>query len=885
MNVLESHRGQADKFPDAARSFLQMMDKGGYDLATQARIRWFNGGLFRYVDPVPVTEDELAALTAAARCDWANVEPAIFGALLEQALDPAERAELGAHYTPRAYVERLIEPTIMEPLRTDWEAVEAEAIGLYLAGDVQGGRRLIHAFHDQLCKIRVLDPACGTGNFLYVAMRMMKELEEEVLSTLGEMGEHQGVLGLQGHVVSPEQFYGLEKNTHAAWIAEMVMWIGHLQWHFRVSGDAMPTEPILKDFRTIRCTDALLEWSRTEIERSDGASSSSESSCGRPLFERDDGREVVRYMDPRPREWPSVHFIIGNPPFIGGKDLRRELGDGYVDALASIRGGRFRSADLVTAWWDRAAELLTRDGSVLRRFGFITTNSITQTFSRRVLEHHLQRQPPVRIVFGIADHPWVRGQGCADVRIAMSVVERGSPDGQARWLKIRSEMGLHTERPTLTFKERHGVIGADLTLDSRLIRAAPLKANAGLAYRGVQLMGSGFLVDPSRASALLSGSRAGAPSPIRDYRNGRDLADRPRGLQAIDFFGWEEATARQDHPLVYQHLLETVKPERDRNNRASYRDNWWTFGEPRRDLREALTGLDRYIVTIETAKHRWFRFLDASVLPDNKLVVVASDDPAVLAVLSSRQHRAWFAANAGRIGEYEREAVYVKGACFDRFPFPELAGERRTELAALAEELDALRARVLEKHAFLTMTGLYNARALIGAREGLEEAAQVVHEAGCVGLIDHLHQRIDRLVAEAYGWPADLADNQIVDRLIALHGARADEEAAGRVAFVRPDYQSPRVRAEKGRLRPETTTEETASLGMLPEEPGALASTLLAILRKAGMPMQPAMLVKAFEGSPYRAKRKIEHTLAVLSVGGSVQRTDAGWFAPRRTPH
>jgi hypothetical protein len=860
LKLLEGYRGEANHFHEGARDLFLTMDRGGYCVAAHQSVRRFNGGLYRSVETFRVTEEELSALITAARCDWANVEPAIFGALLEQALDPSERAELGAHYTPRAFVERLVEPTIMEPLRTDWEAVEAEAIGLYLGGDFAGARRAVHAFHDRLCKVRVLDPACGTGNFLYVAMRMMKELEEEVLSTLGELGEQQGVLALQGHVVSPEQFYGIEKNANAAWIAEMVMWIGHLQWHFRVSGDAMPSEPILKDFRTIRHSDALIECDRLEV-------------VARP----ETARDLIRHVNPRPRPWPEVHFIVGNPPFIGGKDLRRELGDGYVDALAAIRGGRFLSADFVTAWWDRAAEILNQPGSVLRRFGFITTNSITQTFSRRVIQHHLDQTPPVRLVFAIPDHPWVRGPGCADVRIAMSVAERGEPDGQGRWLKARGA-------DASSFEERHGDIGADLMLDSRLTRVRPLKGNAGLAYRGVQLMGAGFQVTPERAKTLLSGSDPQAPSPVRDYRNGRDLADRPRGVQVIDFFGWDEGEARRRHPLLFQHLLKTVKPDRDRNNRAAYRDNWWIFGEPRRDLRAALEGLDRYIVTVETAKHRWFRFLDATTLPDNKLVVIASDDPAVLGVLSSRQHRAWFAANAGRIGEYEREAVYVKGVCFDAFPFPELTGGLAAQLRTLGEELDALRAGVLARHEGLTMTGLYNARARIGRNEALTEADRFAHEAGCVGLLDHLHQRVDHLVARAYGWPDDLADDQIVDRLIQLNQVRGEREAGGDIALLRPAYQATKVR-QGGATKPlEPTSPASREKRRLPEEPGVLAASLLSMLRKAGRPLQPASLVDAFDGSRPRARRRIDHTLAVLAVAGSVHRTDDGWFAPRRMP-
>ena len=887
---LESYRGHADQFHLGAGDFFRRMDEGGHCSAIRQTLRHFNGGLFRHVAALPITEDELEALIAAARRDWASVEPAIFGTLLEQALAPDERTELGAHYTPRAYVERLVEPTIMEPLRADWEAVEASAIGRFIAGDHQVARKMVRDFHRDLCRIRVLDPACGTGNFLYVAMGLMKELEGEVLAVLAEMGEAQGTLALDGHTVSPEQFWGLEKNAYAAWIAEMVMWIGYLQWHFRVYGDAKPSEPILRNFERIRQTDALLTWSREELVRDAGgrpvvrARPRHKDSVAPLLFDaKAEEREVVRLIDPRPTPWPDVHFIIGNPPFIGGKDLRRELGDGYVDALWHVRQGRFRSADLVTAWWDRAADILTAKGSSLRRFGFITTNSITQTFSRRVLEHHLKGEPAMRLVFAVPDHPWIKGGDQAAVRIAITVAERGEPNGQGRLLTVASEADLHSDAPEIVFSEERGVISADLSVNAPVSDATPLKANAALAMRGVQLMGAGFIVAPDRAAALLSASEPEAVSPIRAYRNGRDLADRPRGVNVIDLFGWEEAEARRRHPAIFQHVLETVKPERERNNRASYRDNWWIFGEPRRELRPALEGLRRYIATVETAKHRWFRFLDADILPDNKLVVIASDDAAILGVLSSRLHHQWFVANSARIGVYDGDAVYVKGACFDAFPFPDLSGRARVEIAILADEIDRLRTRVLAQHAFLSMTGLYNARVRLAKGAPLTEAERAIHEAGCIGLLDHLHQRLDRAVLAAYGWPADLPAQEVVARLVALNRERAIEEAGGEVRFLRPEFQKARVKIQRRAVQVEATLGAAASLPVLPEAPGPMASALLHALRQEGVPVGPRALAARFGGRRgRRMEDRIEQTLAVLAVAGSVQRTETGWFTPRR---
>lgn len=858
LGLLQSYRGQAECFHEGAADFFRHMDQGGHCAAVRQDIRRFNGGLFRQAVTVPITEAELEGLIAAARHDWASVDPAIFGTLLEQALDPRERARLGAHYTPRNYVERLVEPALIEPLRADWEAIEAQAIGHYLAGDVRGAQKRVREFHRYLCHVRVLDPACGTGNFLYVAMRMMKELEGEVLSVLAELGDTQDALMMDGHSVSPRQFLGLELNGRAVAIAELVMWIGHLQWHFSVFGTAMPSEPILRNFETIRKADALI-------------------SCDRLEYVRGTDGPVARYVNPRPTPWPDAHFIIGNPPFIAGKDLRRELGDAYVDALWHIRQGRHRSADLVTCWWDRAAELLKTRGARLRRFGFITTNSITQTFSRRVLEDHLGPDGGVRLVMAVPDHPWVKGEGAAIVRIAMTVAEAGQANGSGRLLTLREGADDAALRQT------QGDIGADLRVGGSVMSAVPLRANAAICSPGVKLHGSGFLVTPEDADRLASASEVDEPRPDRPYVNGRDMASQSRNLRVIDFFDRDELTIRRQHPGFYQHLLETVRPTRERNARKSYRDSWWVFGEPRRDLRRALQGLDRYIVTIETAKHRWFRFLDAETLPDNKLIVVASPDPFHLGVLSSSVHAAWYRASAGRIGGVEGEAVYVKSGCFDPFPFPQASTLMRARIASLAEELEDLRVRVLAAHPTLTMTMLYNARLALMSGAPLTPQQKRVHDLGCVGLMDHLHGEIDRAVSQAYGWDEAITDVDVVARLLALNRERARAEVIGQVAWLRPDFQPGLVGVSVPATRHGPTLFGREEIATLPDEPAEMAKIVLGVLRQVGAPVQPGTLARGFRTvRGKRTEHRIEQVLAVLSVAGSVQRTPEGWFAPRR---
>ncbi len=182
--------------------------------------------------------------------------------MLERALDPVERHKLGAHYTPRAYVERLVQPTLVEPLRAEWEGVQAAA--LLLAGQGRPGDALaeVERFQRRLAGLRILDPACGTGNFLYVALAHLKGLESEVLETRRALaGESsQMLLEVERVMVTPQQFLGIEVNPRAAAIADLVLWIGYLQWHFRTRGETLPGVPILRRFHNIDCRDAVLTW-------------------------------------------------------------------------------------------------------------------------------------------------------------------------------------------------------------------------------------------------------------------------------------------------------------------------------------------------------------------------------------------------------------------------------------------------------------------------------------------------------------------------------------------------------------------------------------------------------------------------------------------------
>lgn len=872
--LLEKSVEDPSHFPHRLKALWKQMETGEeFSHVIEARVRHFNGGLFKDTTVFELGREEIGELLAAARADWRQVDPAIFGTLLEQALDKTERRKLGAHYTPRSYVQRLVDVTVMEPLRADWQAALTRAEQARDDGKEAQAIALLRAFHHKLCTTRVLDPACGTGNFLYVSLEMMKQLEGEVLQALTDMGDRQAGLAMAGENIDPHQFLGLELNPRAAAIAELVIWIGYLQWHYR-NHESHPAEPILRAFKNINFGrregyDAVLTWDGYPV----------------PAVVEVDGKRVEAYPNPRRPDWPEAEFIVGNPPFIGGATLRTRLGDHYTAALTTAHPRMNDSADFVMYWWDRAAEILARKKSLLRRFGFVTTNSISQVFQRRVMERHLNAKVPISLVFTIADHPWTKATAdAAAVRIAMTAAQVGSHEGICS--EVEFEKGLDTDDPVIQLTERKGRINSDLTVGVDVTRATKLLACSGIAHDGVKLHGAGFIVTPTEATHLGLGSLMGLEARIRHYRNGRDLAGRSRGLMVIDMFGLSEAVVRKQYPEVYQHLLATVKPERDKNNRQTYRDNWWIFGEPRRELRPALTGLTRYVATVDTSRHRIFQFVPANYILDDKSVIITMDDATHLGVLSSKIHCTWALRAGGWLGQ-GNDAVYTKTRTFDPFPFPDLDISVAARLAGLAEELDATRKLVLAEHADLTLTGLYNLIEKMKAGVALTPAEEDAKQRGRVLILKELHDQIDALTAEAYGWPADLTDEEILGRLVALNAERAKEEAAGHVRWLRPDYQIPRfakgAAAKTGELDlGETVVAIDKGLPAFPTDPYEQPLAIEAMLAATGRPMDAAELARGFKRGGKRIEQRVTQVLATLARYGRVTDIGEGRFAARR---
>jgi hypothetical protein len=519
--LLQSIRGKPEQFAHLAESLWQTMKTGGFSVVLRESLLQFNGGLFADASALAISNDQLELLVEAGKADWRDVEPAIFGTLLERALSPTERSRLGAHYTPRAYVERLVLPTVVEPLREAWSAVQTAAVTLARQGEDRAAIREVDQFHRRLCQVRVLDPACGSGNFLYVTLEHLKRLEGEVLNTLERLGG-QAPLEMSTVTVDPHQLLGLEVNPRAAAIAELVLWIGYLQWHFRTHGAVSPPEPVIKNFRNIECRDAVLEWDDIEpmldtqgkaLTRWDMRTMKKHPVTGESIPDERAQVPIFRFINPRKPMWPEAEFIVGNPPFVGNKPMRSVLGDGYVEALRSVYKDVPETVDYVMYWWDFAAQLV-RDRKI-GRFGLITTNSLTQSSNRKVLQKYFEASERLSLAFAIPDHPWVDSADGASVRIAMSVVQNGGHGGVLS--KVTKEEKTYGGERGVELSKSLGLIRADLRIGADVLGTTRLASNRELSFMGVTLVGE-FRVG-GEDCRLLGFATKNLPPVIKPYIN------------------------------------------------------------------------------------------------------------------------------------------------------------------------------------------------------------------------------------------------------------------------------------------------------------------------------------------------------------------------------
>ncbi len=833
--LLQKHEANPPALQGMLRALWMDMDQGGHNgfsAVLSAPILRFNGKLFKEHTKdgysLLLNAQQIAQLTRAAKANWREVEPAIFGTLLERALDPTERHALGAHYTPRAYVERLVLPTVVEPLRADWANAQAAALLLATeAAELKGNpaddkmleaRSELKKFHHQLCTLKVLDPACGSGNFLYVTLEHLKRLEGEVVNQLEAFGETQSTLGLEGETVTPQQLLGIELNERAAALAELVLWIGYLQWHIRTRGNKAVAEPVVHDYGNIECRDAVLAWADTDLaydadgqllSRWDGKTFKTHPVTGALVPDESAMVPQWRYIRPAQAKWPTADFIVGNPPFIGKLKLREALGDGYVEVLRKTWPEVPDSADFVMYWWSRASSLVYSGKA--KRFGLITTNSLSMIYNRRVVQAALDKG--LSLIYAIPDHPWVDSANGAAVRIAMTVgtkavgAKSGSdprpkaagsdPDLAAqgelvsRLMRVTSETTGEFGEVAVNLSEQRGLVHADLSIGAELGLAVALQANEKLSNTGVIPHGAGMLVTSEQALQFES------DAPIKPYRNGKDLTSHSRNLLVIDCYGLTLHTLRAKFPSLYQWLFDRVKPERDANRDNDLREKWWLHRRSNEDMRRILHALPRYIATVMTAKHRIFQFLDGSILPDQMLVVFGLPESFHLGILSSDVHVAWSLATGSRLG-VGNDPRYNKSRCFETFPFPAedtgLTPELRNQIATLAEQIDAHRKRQQASNPGLTLTGMYNVLEALKAGRELTAKEKTIHTQGLVGILKELHYELDAAVLQAYGLKPGLSHDALLSHLVTLNAQRALEEKTGKVRWLRPEFQNPALR-------------------------------------------------------------------------------------------
>ena len=867
----------------------------GKNFGFYGKLLQFNGGLFANCAAFDLNAEQLQVLLQAAQRDWSKVEPAIFGTLLERALDPKERSKLGAHYTPRSYVERLVRPVVLEPLRERWDLVQAEVGQILNNGEEEPTASQkkkavgeIQDFLKELREIKILDPACGSGNFLYVTLDLLKSLESEVGRRLADItGQEQLVLEFEQ--VNPGQFLGIEINPRAAAIADLVIWIGYLQWHFKRFGNIPPTEPVLRAYNNIECRDAVLAYDGKETAI-DPITNQPRTRWGRRTIKHPVTGEdipdptaqipIYKYLNPRPADWPDATYIVSNPPFIGNARMREILGDGYAETLRQTYQDVPDTVDYVMYWWHKAAELV-RTGNI-EVFGYITTNSIRQVRQRKVIDFHLNQKNPIRLIFAIGDHPWT--DGGAAVRIAMTAAELDDPKKPVKVIQLVSVIAENEGKTpedsadSVTVKHQNvGIIFSNIQAGSDVANATSLQSNKGLSSRGVTLTGQGFVINKVQIEHF--GYAVGSlPEVIKRYRTGTDLIALREECFVIDFNDLTQETAAR-YAALYQHIYETVFPKRQTSRDKLLKEKWWMYERPRPNLRAAIRKIHRYIATPRTAKHRFFTFLTSDVIPESEVIAIALNDAYFLGILSSRIHVFWSLAAGGRLG-VGNDPRYNNSVCFDPFPFPNSTPEQKQKIRELGERLDTHRQRVQSQYPDVTITGMYNLLEKLRTGQRLTDADRTYNDKALVSTLKQIHDELDAAVLDAYGWPQNISNEEILERLVALNAERVAEERNGIIRWLRKEYQAPAEIGTQIPLAGITEQQETAittpgEQKTWPKKPKEQLAAIRDLLRTGGE-WTVEQVMAQFKGVQRKKKAISEHLESLETLGILLSDTEAG---------
>ena len=638
-------------------------------------VDYFNGGLFAQIDPIDLTHPELKLLEVAALENWSKVRPAIFGSIFESAIDAKTRHAHGIHYTAEADIMKIVRPTISRY----WEERidQASTIGE------------LNALQLELQNYRVLDPACGSGNFLYIAYQELKQIEQKLLDKMVERRKSPREQ-LQMGFVTPNQFFGIDNNPFAVELARVTLMIARKVAIDRLGlQDYEPALPLDTLDKNIVCQDALFT------------------------------------------EWPNADAIIGNPPFLGGYRMRKELGDEYTEKIFTRFPEVRDKVDFCTYWLRIAHENLKYFG----RAGLVGSNSISQGNSRKAGLDYITQDEGV-IHEAISTQPW-----SGDAVVHVSIVN---------WSYGSTNDFVLDNTPV-------GRISSSLQAKTDVSKSFRILSNLNFSFKGIQPSGKGFIVEPRQAHEWLN-LDSNNKDVLKIFSDATTLAKSPHGEPdrwIIDFNNMTVEHA-SEYQAPFDHVKYQVKPERDKNRRESTKIYWWQYGEKRPALRAAIAELDCYFSVPRHSK--WFVFLPCSLvwLPGDSTTVVTSDDFYLLGILTSETHRIWVQAQSSTL---KGDTRYTHNTCFETFPFPQTPSAKIVQqIRTKAIELHQYRSDQMEQKQW-GITKLYNAY--------FHESASQLYK---------LHKQLDALVLQAYDFdPTD----DLLEKLLALNLALAAKEKCG----------------------------------------------------------------------------------------------------------
>jgi hypothetical protein len=634
-------------FAETLESLFGVMATGGS--FGKDKIRHFNGHLFEESTVFELTEDELRTLAEASESDWQFIEPSIMGTLFERALEPEQRSQLGAHYTSEADIKTLVEPVLMAPLRREWGALKGELAAAYVKGKGTPAQRdKLAAMQKKLTAVIVLDPACGSGNFLYIALQLLLGLEKEVVTYAAQLGFK---LAPQ---VSVQQLRAIELNPYAFELAQVSVQIGFLQWR-RDNGFDNNRSPVLQNLDGFQNEDALLV-----PHFRNKAKTLKEAQAGEHT-----GDDALKFYTER--EWPKCDVIVGNPPFLGGSRLWEELGREYQKELWRVYEGRVPGvADLCCYWFEKAREQI--ENKDCKRAGLLATQGIRGGANREVLKRIKETGG---IFFAESDRAWILDGAMVHVSMV------GFDDG--------------TIREPMLDGARVEIINANLTANADTTQAKRLSANLNCCFIGTKKAGEFEIDDEKALSWLHLPNPHGKPNSdvLRPWVNGNALVTVRRALWIIDAGLSMPKASMANYAQPFSHVLEVVKPERDKNKEARTRENFWIHKRPSPEMRSAFAKLERCIAVVRHSKHLIFCWLHTSILPDDGIYIFAWDTDAHFGLLASRTHAVWALAQGTQVREKESGFRYTPLSCFETFPFPRATPAQEAAIAAAAKERTA----------------------------------------------------------------------------------------------------------------------------------------------------------------------------------------------------